>query len=127
MPAGRGAVMVYSASSARTLLEGQGDGTIYLVKYVAYAAVGLVVLQLLARGGLELLPRLTPALLAISFVLLVAVKVRASACRSTARSAGSEPGRCSSSPPEPRSSRGKAQPWQAAPAKGCHSGGHRRI
>ena len=26
-----GAVMVYSASSARTLLEGQGDGTMYLV------------------------------------------------------------------------------------------------
>jgi cell division protein FtsW len=70
-----GAVMVYSASSARTLLEGQGDGTMYLVKYVAYAAVGLVVLQLLARGGLELLPRLTPALLAVSFVLVVAVKI----------------------------------------------------
>ncbi len=30
-----GAVMVYSASSARTLLEGQGDGTMYLVKYLA--------------------------------------------------------------------------------------------
>ncbi|MDX6690129.1 MAG: cell division protein FtsW [Solirubrobacteraceae bacterium] len=70
-----GAVMVYSASSARTLLEGQGDGTMYLVKYVAYGAVGLVVLQLLARGGLELLPRLTPALLGLSFFLLVAVKV----------------------------------------------------
>ena len=37
-----GAVMVYSASSARTLLEGQGDGTAYLVKYLAYGAVGLV-------------------------------------------------------------------------------------
>jgi len=70
-----GAVMVYSASSARTLLEGQGDGSAYLVKYVAYGALGLVVLQVLARGGLELLPRLTPALLGLSFVLLVAVKV----------------------------------------------------
>ncbi len=70
-----GAVMVYSASSARTLLEGQGDGTMYLMKYLGYAAIGLVVLQLLARGGLELLPRLTPALLAISFALLVAVKI----------------------------------------------------
>jgi cell division protein FtsW len=70
-----GAVMVYSASSARTLLEGQGDGTAYLVKYVAYGAAGLVVLQVLARGGLELLPRLTPALLGTSFVLLVAVKL----------------------------------------------------
>src|SRR5688500_1639614 len=70
-----GAVMVYSASSARTLLEGQGDGTVYLVKYVGYAIVGLVVLQVLARGGLELLPRLTPALLGLSFALLVAVKI----------------------------------------------------
>ena len=70
-----GAVMVYSASSARTLLEGQGDGTVYLVKYIAYGAIGLVALQLLARGGLELLPRLTPALLALSFVLLIAVKI----------------------------------------------------
>ncbi len=69
-----GAVMVYSASSARTLLEGQ-DGTTYLVKYVIYGAIGLVVLQLLARGGLELLPRLTPKLLALSFVLLIAVKI----------------------------------------------------
>ncbi len=70
-----GAVMVYSASSARTLLENGGDGTGYLVKYVIYGAIGLVVLQLLARGGLEMLPKLTPALLGISFVLLVAVKV----------------------------------------------------
>ena len=70
-----GAVMVYSASSARTLLEGQGDGTLYLVKYVVYAAVGLVALQLLARSGLELLPRLTPVMLAFSFALLVAVKL----------------------------------------------------
>ncbi len=70
-----GAVMVYSASSARTLLEGQGDGSAYLVKYVAYAAIGFAVLQLLARCGLELLPKLTPALLGLSFALLVAVKL----------------------------------------------------
>ena len=70
-----GAVMVYSASSARTLLEGQGDGTLYLVKYLGFGAVGLVALQVLARGGLELLPRFTPALLGFSFLLLVAVKI----------------------------------------------------
>jgi len=70
-----GAVMVYSASSARTLLEGQGDGTVYLVKYLAFGGVGLVVMQLLARGGLELLPRFTPALLGLSFLMLVAVKI----------------------------------------------------
>jgi cell division protein FtsW len=64
-----GAVMVYSASSARTLLEGHGDGTAYLVKYLMYGAVGLVVMQLLARHGLEHVRRLTPLFLAVSFVL----------------------------------------------------------
>ena len=47
-----GAVMVYSASSARTLLEGQGDGTMYLVKYLAYGGIGLVAMHLLSRHGL---------------------------------------------------------------------------
>jgi cell division protein FtsW len=70
-----GAVMVYSASSARTLLEGQGDGTAYLVKYVGYAAVGFVALQLASRMKLDAVRRLTPALLGLSFVLLVLVKV----------------------------------------------------
>src|SRR6476619_3115569 len=70
-----GAVMVYSASSARTLLENGGDGTGYLVKYVAYGTIGFVVLQLLARGGLRSLPRITPALLGLSFLLLLLVKV----------------------------------------------------
>jgi cell division protein FtsW len=70
-----GAVMVYSASSARTLLEGHGDGTAYLVKYLMYGAVGLVAMQLLARYGLEHVRRLTPALLVASFVLLVLVLI----------------------------------------------------
>jgi cell division protein FtsW len=47
-----GAVMVYSASSARTLLQGQGDGTAYLVKYVAYGAVGLIAMHVLSKHGL---------------------------------------------------------------------------
>jgi cell division protein FtsW len=70
-----GAVMVYSASSARTLLEGHGDGTAYLVKYLMYGAVGLVLMQLLARGGLEHVRRLTPMLLLVSFALLVLVLI----------------------------------------------------
>src|ERR1700752_848247 len=70
-----GAVMVYSASSARTLLEGQGDGTAYLVKYLMYGAVGLVAMHLLARYGLEHVRRLTPVLLLGSFVLLVLVLI----------------------------------------------------
>ncbi len=70
-----GAVMVYSASSARTLLEGTGDGSTYLVKYLMYGAVGLVLMQVMARRGLELAERFAPIMLAISFGLLIAVKL----------------------------------------------------
>src|SRR4051812_12126948 len=70
-----GAVMVYSASSARTLLQGQGDGSGYLVKYAIYGAVGLVAMQLLARTGLDAVRRVTGPLLVTAFVLLLAVKV----------------------------------------------------
>ena len=70
-----GAVMVYSASSGRTVLQGQGDGTGYLVRYVMYGAVGLVLMHVLARRGLEVIWRATTPLLAIAFFLLVAVKI----------------------------------------------------
>jgi cell division protein FtsW len=70
-----GAVMVYSASSARTLLQGQGDGTTYLVRYVIYGAVGLVAMHQLSRRGLDAVMRATGPLLAIAFVGLVAVKL----------------------------------------------------
>ena len=70
-----GAVMVYSASSARTLLEGSGDGSAYLIKYVAYAIVGFVALQLASRMKLDAVRRLTPVILGISFVLLLLVHV----------------------------------------------------
>jgi cell division protein FtsW len=65
--------MVYSASSARTLLAGHGDGTAYLVKYLVYGGLGLVVMQLLARHGLDHVRRVTPVLLLVAFVLLVLV------------------------------------------------------
>ena len=68
-----GAVMVYSASSARTLLQGQGDGTSYLVKYVAYGAVGLVAMHVLSRHGLAAVRRASPLILLVAFGLLVAV------------------------------------------------------
>jgi cell division protein FtsW len=70
-----GAVMVYSASSARTLLEGQGDGTTYLVKYLAYGGVGLVAMHLLSRHGLAAVRRYTPLLLLVAFALLVLVLI----------------------------------------------------
>ncbi len=70
-----GAVMVYSASSARTLLEGQGDGTAYLVKYLVYGAIGLGLMHVLSRHGLLWVRRHTPHLLAGAFVLLLLVLV----------------------------------------------------
>jgi cell division protein FtsW len=70
-----GAVMVFSASSARSLLSGQGDGTSFMVRYVAYGAVGVLLMQIVARRGLDLVPRLTGPLLAGAFVALLLVKV----------------------------------------------------
>ncbi len=70
-----GAVMVFSASSPRSLLVGQGPATGYLIKFVGYGAVGLVGMRLLARGGLDAVRRATPRLLMASFALLVAVKL----------------------------------------------------
>jgi len=70
-----GAVMVYSASSATSLLQGSGNGSSYLVKYLVYGAIGLVVMRLLARNGMELVTRFTGPLLATSIVLVLAVHV----------------------------------------------------
>ena len=70
-----GAVMVYSASSARTLLQGDGDGTAYLVKYLVYGGVGLALMQVLSRHGLEWVRRQTPWILLGAFVLLVLVLI----------------------------------------------------
>ena len=68
-----GAVMVYSASSARDLLAGHGDGSAYLTRYVIYGAIGLVAMHYLSRHGLEAVRRATPLLLLISFAGLLAV------------------------------------------------------
>jgi cell division protein FtsW len=68
-----GAVMVYSASSARTLLQGQGDGTTYLVKYLIYGGIGLVAMQVLARHGLATVRRFSPLILLVAFLLLLLV------------------------------------------------------
>src|SRR4051794_26122544 len=70
-----GAVMVYSASSARTLLEGQGDGTAYLVKYVAYGSIGLLAMHFISRHGLSAARRYTPLLLGVAFLMLLLVHV----------------------------------------------------
>jgi cell division protein FtsW len=70
-----GAVMVYSSSSASTLLEGQGSGTGYLVKFVVYGALGLIVMRVLARDGIERVQSFVGPLLAVSFALVLAVHI----------------------------------------------------
>jgi cell division protein FtsW len=70
-----GAVMVYSASSATSLLQGHGSGSGYLVKYLIYGAIGLVLMRVLARDGVAKVEAITGPLLATSFVLVLAVHV----------------------------------------------------
>jgi cell division protein FtsW len=70
-----GAVMVYSASSASTLLQGQGNGSAYLVKFVIFGAVGLALMHMLARDGVARVQRIVAPLLAVSFVLVLAVHI----------------------------------------------------
>jgi cell division protein FtsW len=68
-----GAVMVYSASSAESLLQGPGDASYYLKRYVLFGLAGLAVLHLMSRHGLKLVRAITPVLLVASFCLTVAV------------------------------------------------------
>ncbi len=70
-----GVVMVYSSSSASTLLQGRGSGTGYLVKYVIYGALGLVVMRVLARDGIARVQSLVAPLLAVSFGLVLAMHI----------------------------------------------------
>jgi cell division protein FtsW len=70
-----GAVMVYSASSATSLLQGSGYGTSYLVKFVVYGSVGLVLMRVLARDGVAKVHSITAPLLIGSFVLVLAVHI----------------------------------------------------
>ena len=65
--------MVYSASSAESLLSGSGDASYYLKRYVMFALAGMVILQLASRHGLKVIRALTPLLLMSSFALTVAV------------------------------------------------------
>lgn len=70
-----GAVMVYSASSATSLLQGQGNGSSYLIRFVLYGAIGLVAMRVLARDGVAKVHTITAPLLAVSFVLVAATHV----------------------------------------------------
>jgi cell division protein FtsW len=70
-----GAVMVFSASSTTRILNdgGLSDSAFYLKRTLLFGAVGLLVMHLTARNGLQLVRRLTPAILGVSFFLLLAV------------------------------------------------------
>jgi cell division protein FtsW len=68
-----GAVMVYSANSAESLLSGPGDPAYYLKRYVMFGLAGLVLLHLASRHGLKVIRALTPVLLVTAFVLNVAI------------------------------------------------------
>jgi len=70
-----GAVMVFSASSTTRVLQNGGlsDSAFYLKRTLLFGAVGLIVMHITARHGLKAVRNLTPALLAVSIFLLVAV------------------------------------------------------
>src|SRR4051794_6438362 len=68
-----GAGMVYSARSPESLLQGSGDPSFYLKRYVVFGLVGLAALHFLSRHGLRLVRAATPVMLVSSFVLCVAV------------------------------------------------------
>ncbi len=70
-----GIVMVFSASSTTALLGETGDGALYLKRTLIFGAIGLVVMRVLSIKGLRAARDLTPALLAVSMFLLVAVLV----------------------------------------------------
>jgi cell division protein FtsW len=70
-----GAVMVFSASSTTRVLSdgGLSDSAFYLKRTLLFGAVGLLVMHLVARQGLQTVRRLTPAFLGVSLFLLLAV------------------------------------------------------
>jgi cell division protein FtsW len=70
-----GAVMVFSASSTTRILSdgGLSDSAFYLKRTLLFGAVGLGIMHLAARHGLETVRRLTPAILGVSLFLLLAV------------------------------------------------------
>src|SRR2546427_5087552 len=70
-----GAVMVYSASSGTSLLNGGGDSSQYLKRYLLSAAIGLVALGYFSRNGVATAKRYTPALLVVSIAGLLLVLV----------------------------------------------------
>ena len=70
-----GAVMVFSASSTTSVLGASGDGAEYLKRTLLFGGLGLLAMRFLSVRGLSAARALTPALLVISLLLLVAVLI----------------------------------------------------
>jgi cell division protein FtsW len=70
-----GMVMVFSASSARSLLDDGGNGFYYLERTLIFAGIGLLVMRVLSTRGVVFARALTPLLLAVSLFLLLAILV----------------------------------------------------
>jgi cell division protein FtsW len=70
-----GAVMVFSASSARSLLNHGGSGFYYLERTVIFGAIGLVVMRIAAVRGVAAVKVMTPLILGVAMFLLFAVLV----------------------------------------------------
>jgi cell division protein FtsW len=70
-----GAVMVYSASSAESLLDGSGDPARFLKRYLLFGGLGLAVMRACARMSLRSVKRATPGLLVVAFLLTLAVEI----------------------------------------------------
>ncbi len=69
-----GAVMVYSASSPLGVVSGSGLGTGEFVRYLIFGALGLTIMHVLSRRGLELLnERVARLMLFASLALLLLV------------------------------------------------------
>src|SRR3954452_23099872 len=70
-----GAVMVFSASSARSLLNHGGSGFYYLERTLMFGAIGLVVMRGASVRGVAAIKPLTPLILGTALFLLLAVLV----------------------------------------------------
>jgi len=86
-----GAVMVFSASSTTKVLSdgGLSDSAFYLKRTLMFGAIGLVIMHLAARHGLAAVRRLTPAILAATFFLLLVVLAVGSSVNGASRWIGS--------------------------------------
>jgi cell division protein FtsW len=86
-----GAVMVFSASSTTRILQdgGLSDSAFYLKRTLMFGAVGLLIMHMTARHGLQVVRNMTPAIVGGCFFLLLAVLVVGTTVNGASRWIGS--------------------------------------